>query len=1233
MIKEYFMFLLVMLIGVCVVVNAEIKNNSAVGVDPYISYDGLKVDVRNITGAVPQGFIKYQAEENDYYIVKLRGAIMESWHKELERNVEKILWYVPYNAYIVKMDRNQAERVKALPFVYWVGVQQPYFKLARQIREILDSGDYNSIAKEGKIKLMVLLYAGERGENVKDIMIGMEGVEFINKTVNAHATRVVIEVAVNRFAKVVPLIASIKEVEGIEIFQRVEFFNDAGRWVHQRFVSGSYPLYTAGLRGTGQIGGISDSGFDYDMCYFRDTTNFPPPFDLQAPWGDVSEDLNERKTIIYYAMDAATCGQAGSPGTGSSGNDHGTHTLGSFVGDNFATACNTGTGDAGDGMALCSKVVLEDLGANLEFINNPCGTLYDLLSIAYADGARVHTNSWGAPCSPPGNPCGGNLYGADARDIDQFMWNNNDMAIFFAAGNSATSAPNSTICSPGTGKSNATIGSSLHGTSATSISSFSSRGWTYDKRMKPDFICQGSSVVSANNDGSNTSYNCSTITMSGTSMATPTCAGYGLITRQYYVDGYYPTGSPVPANGFNPSGALIKATMLNGSVDMTGVSGSPPNITEGWGRLQLDESLYLSGDARKLWVRDVSDGLTTGMSRCYNVQNNSTSQTLKVTLVWSDYPAAYYADPALVNDLMLEVTDPSGATTYHLRLDASYNIIQTTNPSDPQDDRNPVEQVVVSSPASGVWKVKVKGINIPQPPQKFALVVTGDVADTTQPNAPTGVSASATADNQITVSWSPASGATCYSVYRSMGACPGTLFEQVANCITNTSFVDNNVSGGTTYSYKVTAIYPSSCESYFSSCAQATATGICTLSPEFDGVSAVVNNKTSNCGLTVQWDAATSNCSTFPNVKYTIYKSTDPDFVPGPSNQIATCFSGTSYVDNNVTVATKYYYVVRAEDSRPGGASGPCNGGNFETNVIKRSEAPTGPETILFSDDAGDTGSAQMTLGTQWVISTSRNHTPGGTRSYYSGSGQNNLCSYLTSPSTALNGGAYYYLEYYTTYNLEEGWDAVDVQVSTNGGTSWTKVTPMQGYPASTNTSTSTCIGTAQQCYTGNILPNFAFYSVDLTTLAGQNLLFRYRYGSDDAMNLENFYVDDIKVSALATCTQGVSTPGYISNNLTVAKSGTTNLVLSWQAVGGACTVEAYGVYRGSLPWTGYNHTQLTCQNTTTSYTDQNAPSSYYYLVVPNNSTAEGSYGKDSGGSQIPQSSSPCKTTQNTDPC
>ncbi len=1220
--------LTVLVLAIAAVIEGTTAKESASSPNPYISYDGILVDVNKINDSIVPEFSKVIPEETDYFIVKFKSEILQSWRNEIEKLGGKVLWYIPYNSYIVKMKRNQAELIKGLPYIYWVGVQQPYLKLSKLARELLQTKDYKRAVIDDKIRLTVVLYGGEVSDRVKATIKDASLGRIVNEVVHPHNTRIWIDINPKDYAEVVRLLANIKEVEGIEIFQKVLLNNDAGRWVHQRFVSGSYPLYTNNLRGQGQIGGISDSGFDYDMCYYRDTSLGPPPFDNQAPWGDVAENPSMRKIIIYYSMDATTCGTAGSPGTGSSGNDHGTHTSTTFIGDNFATACGTGTGDSGDGMALCSKVVMEDLGANLEFINNPCGTVYDVLSIAYADGARVHTNSWGYGCGAAGCPCDGNFYGADARDVDQFVWTNKDMAIFFSAGNSASDCPDSTVGAPSVAKNCSSIGATLHGTSATSIASYSSEGWSYDKRMKPDFTCQGSSVVSANNDGNNNSNNCGTLTMSGTSMACPTCAGYGLLTRQYYVDGYYPTGAPVPSNGFIPSAALIKATMVNGSVDMTGVTGQPPNITEGWGRLQLDESLYFTGDTRRLWVADNTSGFTTGMSRCYYIQNNSTTQTLKATLVWSDYPAALNANPALVNDLMLEATDPANSTNYHLTLDASYNIVQTTNDALPQDNRNTTEQLSISSAATGIWKIKVKGINIPQAPQPYALVVTGDVADTTQPAAPTGVSASATADNQITVSWSAATGAVCYNVYRSFGACPGTTFEKIANCVSSTSYVDNSVSGGSTYAYKVTAIYAASCESDFSSCAQATATGICTLAPTFSGIVSVSNDKQSTCSLTAQWNAATSNCPTFPNIRYTIYRSTDPNFDPGPTNQLATCLTGTSYTDNSVTVGTTYYYAVRAEDSRSGGGSGPCNGGNFETNVVKASNAPTGPETVLFSDNAGDTGSAQMSLGTQWNISTARNHTPGGTRSYYSGTGQNLLCSYLTSPSISLTGGAYYFLEFWTTYNLEEGWDFVDVQVSNNGGTSYTVVTPRQGYPSSTNGSTNSCSGWRNQpVFSGNVLPNWYFYDVDLGTYAGQNILFRFRFGSDDGVNLENWYGDDMRVIALASCTTGGAAPGRVENTLYVSKSS-GNPQLTWTSPGAPCQTTAYGIYRGSLPWAGYNHSSIECNSAGSPYTDLNATGSYYYLVVAQNSGKEGSYGKDSSGAERPAATTPCLPQQ-----
>ena len=60
-------------------------------------------------------------------------------------------------------------------------------------------------------------------------------------------------------------------------------------------------------------------------------------------------------------------------------------------------------------------------------------------------------------------------------------------------------------------------------------------------------------------------------------MATPALAGCVLI-RQYYMDGFYPVTPRTPATPFTPTGTLVKATMINATVDMTGVAGYPSSL-------------------------------------------------------------------------------------------------------------------------------------------------------------------------------------------------------------------------------------------------------------------------------------------------------------------------------------------------------------------------------------------------------------------------------------------------------------------------------------------------------------------------------------------------------------------------------------------------------------------------------------------------------------------------------
>jgi len=114
-------------------------------------------------------------------------------------------------------------------------------------------------------------------------------------------------------------------------------------------------------------------------------------------------------------------------------------------------------------------------------------------------------------------------------------------------------------------------------------------------------------------------------------------------------------------------------------------------------------------------------------------------------------------------------------------------------------------------------------------------------------------------------------------------------------------------------------------------------------------------------------------------------------------------------------------------------------------------------------------------------------------------------------------------------------------------------------------------------------------------------------------------------------CDGFTNLPGEIINSLRVSKSG-SNIVLNWSAPGSSCTPTAYGVYRGFLPLSKYDYTSLSCDVSALTFTDTNATASYYYVIVPNTNSYEGSYGKDSNNQERPQGLNACNP-QNTQSC
>lgn len=230
-------------------------------------------------------------------------------------------------------------------------------------------------------------------------------------------------------------------------------------------------------------------------------------------------------------------------------------------------------------------------------------------------------------------------------------------------------------------------------------------------------------------------------------------------------------------------------------------------------------------------------------------------------------------------------------------------------------------------------------------------------------------------DNLVVVSWddSTTPEITEYKVYRSRtSGGPYDLKATIPDSSPGSgggagySWNDTDVSGGIEYFYVVRSSDGESCLSGVSTEVSVVATGVCTLAPEFAGAASVTNPQANECALDLSWPTATPVCGS--SVVYNVYRSDVSGFNPGPANMIASCLTDTSYTDTDAPNQIEQFYVVRAEDDS-GNGSGPCAGGNEDQNVVERSGAATGPDTLLIetdfdTDDGGLVGTNDWEWGT-----------------------------------------------------------------------------------------------------------------------------------------------------------------------------------------------------------------------------------------------------------------------------
>ena len=616
---------------------------------------------------LPQKLQAKQTSEPAYYIVQFKSAIRESDKAGLRRRSLESLGYLPENAYILRLDGALKDDLAKWDRVAWIGRFEPGYKLSPD----LGKRSYTSEDRRHMASLDVLQF----GVTLHD---GADPADAVHAAANAGLEIIEVSNMGPRWGILVQgklaaaeVLAQCETVAFIEEAADANLRNDVTVWVVQTNQSLNTSIWNHGLHGENMILGHMDGAPNINHDMFRDPVNNTP-----GP--------NHRKVVFY---------------SGSGSNSHGTHTAGTLCGDQQPITGSTFR----NGHAYKARFAFSPIPSTVG--------LYTTLTDHYNVGARAHTNSWGDD--------GTTAYTQWCQSIDQYSWDREDATVVFAATNT------STLKTPENAKNVLAVGNTQQQPNQNNPST-GGIGPTFDGRRKPEIWAPGTGIFSASS--TNTS---GYISLTGTSMACPAITGCCALVRQYYLEGwnYAANGSRAETpRPINPSGALVRATIMNGGVDMTGMAGYP-GPREGWGRLLLENSLWFEGDTRRIMAFDLRNaaGLMTGQTREYRLRVASSSEQLKITMTFTDWPAAVNASAAnvRVNDMDLEVVTPGGTLYRGNVIDTNQGL---STPGGSPDTINTTEMVILNTPEVGVWTLRLRATAVNMGARQGAAVVaTGDV--------------------------------------------------------------------------------------------------------------------------------------------------------------------------------------------------------------------------------------------------------------------------------------------------------------------------------------------------------------------------------------------------------------------------------------------------------------------------------------------------------------------------
>lgn len=1059
----------------------------------------------------------------------------------LERLGYIIVGYVPNHAYIVDLgDARDLAQLTGRAGGRWAGYFQPGMKLEPTL--YADQRASLVEAPLGGYDIQVFGFKGHSARQIGDALSKLSGATVTVVGENADLPNVRFNVTIDKLDRLIEAATAFEGVSFVGHYAQPYLHNSASIGAIQgnnTSTSGSgsgapttpTPMFDHLIFGSGQIVAISDSGTDPNEAWFTTLDKGSGPVTAVAPAESpvppaITAPNATRKILNYYVQPGSTYGDNNStcPGGFPTGY-HGTHTSGSVAGDVAGTfgptyLASTPTAlnhELADGMAPNAQLLVQDIGND----TTGClqgGPINDMFTQATRSGAFIHSASWGAGT--------GGAYSANDAIADRGLRDNEGLLFVVSAGNDG--AASNTIGTPGNAKSAVTVGALDHA-GALTIAGFSSRGPTDDGRVKPDIVAPGVNIVSALGNSISAGPTIAPLTqsISGTSMSTPTVAGGAALMRQFFTEGWYPRGTKTAADAYTPTGAVMKAALLNGTNPISTNFGTN---TFGWGRIWLDGNLFFAStltggnDSRRLrlFERTQLSGIKTGETHSYAIQNVAAGQQFRATLAWFDVPGTPGAAIALVNNLDLEVIAPNGTYLGNVLFSGASTTGGTA------DVRNTVEQVQLTAPVAGTYTIRVKGTNVPgdgsanSTLQGYGLAVSGAFglpAVAAHP-APTATTAT-TVGNTTQVAFTGAGGASSYQLYRSNQSCASSApgdFHLVGTGAAS-PLVDTTAQGGFQYGYKIRGV-AGDVEGDVSNCVDITSTAACTLQPTFaPKTTQITATEGANCHVALSWQPGTSACPAAP-MGYRIERDTSLAFT-GPT-VLAAAHPTATYDDTTPNPNTPYFYRVQGRD-----AAG--NVGGTSPILASTGVGAGGIGSKYYVDNAD----SRIYLLTQdpWHLS-SLTTSPGGGRNYFMGNEvgtyAGDLCTAITTPTIAVQAG-WSTLGFNARYDIEHNWDGVVMQVSTNGGTTWADLPPDGGYPSSfVDTQGNGCnFPPSQGAFNGvttaasNANPNnglvpavYKPFTRNMSSFVGQNVKIRWIFSADSAAEFQGFFLDDVSFRA-----------------------------------------------------------------------------------------------------------------------